>query len=110
MIHISAVIWYSTGEKAILTRELSNGQLIGGSSVEHLFHAFPDEIKLITFHEDRIWADVFALWEYASYKANKSGFIEWDCEKSPDGTCSYNVLDDPAMDSCIYCGQPLERK
>lgn len=33
----------------------------------------------------------------------------WDCEKSPLGVCFYEP-DDGAMDFCIYCGDPDERK
>jgi len=35
----------------------------------------------------------------------------WDCESpdSPDGKCAY-AKDDIMEDSCIYCGQPDERK
>jgi hypothetical protein len=34
----------------------------------------------------------------------------WDCEKSPIGTCIYNKFEDPAMDGCIFCHEPYERK
>jgi hypothetical protein len=34
----------------------------------------------------------------------------WDCNgDSPDGKCDYHE-DDTEQDSCIYCGQPEERK
>ena len=34
----------------------------------------------------------------------------WSCEKSPFGTCAYDLDEDPACDECIYCGKPEERK
>ena len=34
----------------------------------------------------------------------------WDCPDSPFGWCMYHMLHDPAMDSCVFCGQPYERK
>ena len=34
----------------------------------------------------------------------------WDCDKSPSGYCQYDELNDQAMDDCIHCHEPLERK
>lgn len=34
----------------------------------------------------------------------------WDCEKSPVGYCMYHRWEDTAMDGCLYCGEPHERK
>ncbi len=35
----------------------------------------------------------------------------WVCEKgSPTGYCVYDNMNDPANDSCLYCGEPRERK
>lgn len=34
----------------------------------------------------------------------------WECPKSPHGLCVYVPADDPCRDSCIYCGDPEERK
>jgi hypothetical protein len=34
----------------------------------------------------------------------------WDCNESPIGLCLYHNIEDPAHDSCIYCGEPEERK
>ena len=34
----------------------------------------------------------------------------WECEKSPFGWCVYDPVNDPAMDECLYCGDPYERK
>ena len=38
------------------------------------------------------------------------GDLMWECADSPIGVCIYDVLDDPARDHCIFCGQPEERK
>lgn len=35
---------------------------------------------------------------------------DWKCEKSPVDYCVYNQLEDPYHDSCLFCGQPEERK
>lgn len=37
-------------------------------------------------------------------------FSGWDCPTSPIGTCIYNREQDPSMDYCIFCEDPLERK
>ena len=35
----------------------------------------------------------------------------WDCDDSPFGYCAYNVRDrGMRYDSCIFCGEPDERK
>ncbi len=34
----------------------------------------------------------------------------WDCKNSPIGVCVYNHMEDPALDDCLYCGKPDERK
>lgn len=34
----------------------------------------------------------------------------WPCSKSPIERCAYNDIDDPAYDSCLFCGKPEERK
>lgn len=36
--------------------------------------------------------------------------LGWYCETSPTKTCQYDEENDPACDSCIYCGDPDERK
>lgn len=38
--------------------------------------------------------------------------LQWGCESddSPTGFCAYNTEEDPCMDNCIYCGNPVERK
>lgn len=34
----------------------------------------------------------------------------WDCENSPTKTCWYDRQMDPALDGCLFCGDPHERK
>ena len=36
----------------------------------------------------------------------------WECESKANllGFCIYNIEDDPAKDSCLFCHEPLERK
>jgi hypothetical protein len=34
----------------------------------------------------------------------------WECPESPTGFCVYDQYEDPAHDSCIFCGDPAERK
>lgn len=34
----------------------------------------------------------------------------WECPSSPFGWCAYHTVLDPAHDTCIFCGEPEERK
>ncbi len=34
----------------------------------------------------------------------------WECSKSPVGLCVYHKVNDRMHDSCIFCGEPEERK
>lgn len=34
----------------------------------------------------------------------------WLCEKSPVGLCIYDHFEDRALDNCLFCGEPHERK
>ena len=34
----------------------------------------------------------------------------WKCNKSPIKLCYYNHMEDSALDNCIYCHKPDERK
>ena len=34
----------------------------------------------------------------------------WACEKSPTARCFYNCREDGALDHCLICGGPDERK
>ncbi|MBX9879671.1 MAG: hypothetical protein K2Y22_14530 [Candidatus Obscuribacterales bacterium] len=36
--------------------------------------------------------------------------LGWHCSASPITVCQYNVDEDPACDSCVWCGDPSERK
>ena len=40
----------------------------------------------------------------------KLGPSEWGCAKSTVGLCVYDSIKDRAMDQCIFCGYPDERK
>jgi len=40
----------------------------------------------------------------------KLGPSGWGCAKSPVGLCVYDSFKDRAMDQCIFCGWPDERK
>lgn len=33
-----------------------------------------------------------------------------DCPQSPIHTCVYDEGEDPCMDTCLFCGDPWERK
>jgi len=34
----------------------------------------------------------------------------WECSASPTGLCWYDDLEDTMWDSCLFCGEPHERK
>ena len=34
----------------------------------------------------------------------------WKCNESPIGFCVYHPFKDPALDNCIFCHEPNERK
>ena len=34
----------------------------------------------------------------------------WDCPGSPFGLCMYHIIHDGAHDTCVFCGDPEERK
>ena len=34
----------------------------------------------------------------------------WECADSPIGVCVYNSYTDPALDGCLICHEPHERK
>jgi hypothetical protein len=34
----------------------------------------------------------------------------WDCPDSPIGLCVYNHFEDRALDGCLFCHHPHERK
>lgn len=46
------------------------------------------------------------------YVSMFSPHLGWDCEdeRNSIGTCIYDKWNDPAMDSCLFCGEPYERK
>lgn len=34
----------------------------------------------------------------------------WECQTSPTGYCVYDRYSDYSCDSCIYCGEPNDRR
>ena len=46
------------------------------------------------------------VYTFAHHKFEMS---DWDCP-GPLGKCVYNTEEDPAMDNCLFCHQPYERK
>ena len=52
-----------------------------------------------------------AVYNYPSLVVAPSlGDSVWNCEESPVLLCIYDSYKDPAMDECIYCGEPDQRK
>lgn len=37
-------------------------------------------------------------------------YHRWACAGAPYGVCQYDIQNDPAMDHCVFCHEPLERK
>lgn len=48
--------------------------------------------------------------EYSNLDPNNMIHGWWDCEESPTNKCIYNIENDPVRDSCLFCGEPDERK
>ena len=49
----------------------------------------------------------------AEFFGADTGHIEigsWECKDSPIGICFYDGMEDPALDDCLVCGNPDERK
>jgi hypothetical protein len=64
----------------------------------------------ISLEEEKIRAIVDPIFE--SEGRSSFGVVVGihECDKSPFAICAYEYFDDPAWDSCIYCGDPHERK
>lgn len=45
-----------------------------------------------------------------SYNLGEAELGIWNCEQSPIKQCVYDIDKDPAMDDCIFCHHPDERK
>jgi hypothetical protein len=56
-----------------------------------------------TYHSDETDGHEFAV-------SPRLGHCTWGCEESPVMLCVYDSYKDPAMDECLYCGLPDERK
>ena len=70
----------------------------------------PEEVVMTLFFRTVYEAEYFM----GNHRVDASvgGLNAWVC-KSPHTCfthCQYDVLVDPMMDSCLYCGQPQERK
>ena len=75
-------------------------------SLKKTQHQAQNEISEIL---DRVRGDKFPDDDFL-YGVTELGFHGWDCEESPFAICAYDTIDDPAMDQCIFCGLPQERK
>lgn len=49
-----------------------------------------------------------------SYRVVKRDLVHgqylWDCKHPNASVCQYDIEIDPMMDSCVFCGEPQERK
>ena len=61
-------------------------------------------------HIDDISEKVLESGELVAYDPLKHSIGNWECETSPIGVCVYDSEEDPCWDSCIFCGEPDERK
>lgn len=91
---------------------ISDELKIGLSVRFNPFYYYPEEILhtfLFSDIRDRI---LFRTIGYKKYQILSSDGLAdgWDCDKSPNKKCAYNILVDTALDHCIYCGNPYERK
>ena len=69
----------------------------------HTWIAFTD--KFYNFEKEVVETVQFFETNIEQLNNIKSG---WECPDSPNGECDYSGPDEE--DSCIYCGQPEERK
>jgi hypothetical protein len=62
----------------------------------------PDEVR---------WAEEAAA-EYEVPTPDPADLVfgSWDCAKSPTTRCVYDQEADPALDNCLFCHDPDERK
>ena len=70
-----------------------------------------DEIKKLQKQVEEIERRILKL---AGYKDLVDPYFSvvghWDCPNSFCGLCCYDHYYDPVHDSCVFCGQPEERK
>jgi len=60
---------------------------------------------------DALFADTALMAHFHPETGQSPIYLEagsWECA-NPYGVCFYNRLTDPALDHCLYCGQPHER-
>lgn len=63
------------------------------------------EIAALVYEQDQILDKYLGEGEGQWHKV---GY--WECDTSPIGVCVYNPFNDKALDNCIYCHSPHERK
>ncbi len=80
------------------------------------------QIETLADFEERIETDLIRLalgqrleedeTSTGRYVSMFSPHLGWDCEdeRNAIGTCIYDKWNDPAMDFCLFCGEPYERK
>ena len=73
----------------------------------HSFYTFyrSEEVKAIFLFPSLSSRERFIEEGYKHYSPKF-----WKCKSPEHEFCEYNILNDPIMDHCIYCGQPYERK
>lgn len=86
-------------EKAIFTDLLKD-------NVHDIFSACEVAKEEIAYLESRIVKQVFPEFDWMYQVITR----EWKCDNSPVGYCVYDIIEDPAHDDCLFCGQPEERK
>lgn len=50
------------------------------------------------------------IFDETGLQSNEVKIGSWDCEQSPIGKCVYDIVEDEHCDSCVFCGEPDERK
>ena len=86
------------GRREVATMPIEPGKVYWGALAPLAYE--PYEVKITMFFNTQEEADKFKL--NPIYKP----FHGWKCKVPNNDMCEYNVLKDPAMDSCIHCGQP----
>lgn len=86
-------------EKVIFTDLLKD-------NVQNIFAECDDAIQDIEFLKSRIVRNVFPEFDWMYQVISR----EWECSTSPVGYCVYDIVEDPAHDDCLFCGEPEERK
>ena len=56
------------------------------------------------------WRKAWEICSHAFCLVCGESSARWYCVKSPTNICEYDEDEDPALDTCIHCGDPDERK